>query len=136
MRSKWGMIDSIDYSAHRYTLTGDFEEYAKGKSHKYQKLINFGKNTKNAEEIYKYLTFKQLKELYNLVKVYFDNYQFKYGDPYITMDYDECGKPKYAVFVIPDCNWEEWDDVDKTMHNSMDLLKGRLAIVCLKGLTE
>lgn len=140
MRTKWDIIDAIDYSAHRYTLfEKDFteERWAKGLTHKYQKMINYSKRiNNNAENIYHYFTYKQLMELYNLVKVYFDNYTFKYGDPYITMDYDEFGKSKYVVFVIPDCNWEEWDEVEKTMYHSMNLLKGDLVIICLKGLTQ
>ena len=68
---------------------------------------------------------------------------------FIEKKYPEYGKPSlgakyyvddeiiaYILIIIPLCNWEEWKDVERVVLEKENLLKGRVAVTCVKGLTE
>ena len=68
---------------------------------------------------------------------------------FIEKKYPEYGKPSlgakyyvddeiiaYILIIIPLCNWEEWKDIERVVLEKENLLKGRVAVTCVKGLTE
>jgi len=121
MYSKDVYIDMIDYSLERYGLLYN---------HGWHRIIH------DKDDISGFINYKQAKELYNLVKYYMDKYGFKYGEISLSMKYGYCGEPEYINFIIPDCDWKAWGDMDNDMSDHINYLKGKIAIVCIKGLVE
>ncbi|AGO60030.1 hypothetical protein [Ferroplasma acidarmanus] len=100
------------------------------------KCVNSIAYINNPAEFRELLSIAQMEELFNLLVYYFTYYMATYGTPAIEVVLDENSSPSYLKLLIPDCNWEEWDVLDKNLLARENLLKGYLMIGCIKGLIE
>ncbi|MCL5782329.1 MAG: hypothetical protein M1476_00215 [Candidatus Thermoplasmatota archaeon] len=60
-----------------------------------------------------------------------------YGLPFVeVVAYEDTGEPAYINLVFEDCNWEEWKLLEEELISAQNLLKGMVAVTCIRGLTE
>ncbi|MGC8725436.1 MAG: hypothetical protein ACP5RS_02535 [Thermoplasmata archaeon] len=59
-----------------------------------------------------------------------------YGTPLLTARYDEDGSFGYFEIILKNCNMKEWKGLYADVFDKLNLFKGKVFPVCLKGLTE
>lgn len=60
-----------------------------------------------------------------------------FGLPFVeVVSYEETEEPIYVNLLFENCNWEEWKSLEEELILIQDLLKGLVAITCIRGLTE
>ena len=76
-----------------------------------------------------------IAELLNILKFIEGNYS-KYGKPVLAPEYYEnTNSIVYIDIVLENCGWHEWTDLERILLEREVLLKGKVAITCIKGLT-
>lgn len=89
-----------------------------------------------ARSISKNFSQDEIAELVEILKFIEKKYP-EYGKPSLGAKYYDADEIiAYILIIIPLCNWEEWKDVERVVLEKENLLKGRVAVTCVKGLTE
>ena len=61
----------------------------------------------------------------------------EYGEPLLKPSYyHDSDIISYVNVIFDACNWDEWKELELEFLSKEHLLKGRVAITCMKGLTE
>lgn len=89
-----------------------------------------------ARSISKNFSQDEIAELVEILKFIEKKYP-EYGKPSLGAKYYDADEIiAYILIIIPLCNWEEWKDIERVVLEKENLLKGRVAVTCVKGLTE
>lgn len=79
---------------------------------------------------------EEIQELGSTIR-YIDQKYPQFGNPVLSARYDEdFGEFGYFEITLRDCNFEEWRSLSIDIFHKLDLLKGKVVPVCLKGLKE
>ena len=82
----------------------------------------------------------EIMELVGILKFIKENYK-EYGKPILVPKYEDekyeaTPVIAYIDIVLDNCGWGEWEDLEMVILEREVLLKGKVAVVCIKGLTE
>ena len=86
-------------------------------------------------------TFNEFRSLYGLL-IWLSNNYASYGKIMLDISFDpETNDFQFVNFVIPDCDWNAWRVIAREVKTEMrksglSELASKVAIVCLRGLTE
>ncbi len=75
-----------------------------------------------------------MQELWKTI-LYTVNEHSEYGKPFINVVYDD-DSPSYIDIMFPNCNWNEWEILEKELKTMVHFIKERIMITSVKGLTE
>ena len=95
-------------------------------------------NEKTAHAISSNFSQDEIMELVGILKFIMKNYK-EYGKPILVPRYCEgCEATPviaYIDIVLDNCGWHEWKDLERMLLEREVLLKGKVAVTCIKGLT-
>ena len=82
----------------------------------------------------------EIMELVGILEFIKENYK-EYGKPALVPKYEDEGCEAtpviaYIDIVLDNCGWHEWEDLERMLLEREVLLKGKVAVTCIKGLTE
>ena len=95
-------------------------------------------NEKTAHAISSNFSHDEIMELVGILKFIMKNYK-EYGKPILVPRYyegcEDAPVIAYIDIVLDNCGWHEWTDLERILLEREVLLKGKVAITCIKGLT-
>ncbi len=97
-------------------------------------------NEKTAHAISSNFSQDEIMELVGILEFIKENYK-EYGKPALVPKYEDEGCEAtpviaYIDIVLDNCGWHEWEDLERMLLEREVLLKGKVAVTCIKGLTE
>ena len=90
----------------------------------------------DAEYLLQNFGYGQIIELLSILLEEISIHQ-EYGKPLLKPSYyDDSDIIAYVNVIFDACNWDEWKELELEFLSKEQLIKGRVAITCMKGLTE